>query len=167
MSLPVTFPNVPTRSFPSPPPLPILIPKRSAPGGTAGPGQRLILLRPVRRSSWTRELTPVTPSPSPPSVASRHPRPTAIPLPDPRRRCRSVPWRSWDPGKCAGDLVGRVCRLSESPKGNRAPAQDHALVRGRRTRRPVPAGNNDCAPRPNIRPLLARLIHQGGDPQPA
>ncbi len=31
--------------------------------------------------------------------------------------CRSVPWRPWDPGKCAGDLVGRACRRSESHKG--------------------------------------------------
>ncbi len=73
MSLPVTFPDVPCRSFPSPPLLPILIPKRSAPGGTAGPGQRLILLGTVLPSSRTRELTPVTPSPSPPSVADQSP----------------------------------------------------------------------------------------------
>ncbi len=72
----------------SPPPQAAACPTTTPPSG----GETRRFARPARRSSLARALTPVTPSPSPPSVADQSPSDRVF-LPDPCRRCRSVPRR--------------------------------------------------------------------------
>ncbi|MDP9357301.1 MAG: hypothetical protein M3R02_18835, partial [Chloroflexota bacterium] len=69
----------------------------------------------VLPSSRTREFTPVTPNPSPPSVATRHPRPTAPPSRTRALVAGAFLGGPWDPGNRAGDLVGRACRRLRVP----------------------------------------------------
>ena len=90
-SLHVTFRNVPPGSFPFPPSPPTLLHKRSVWVWRRDLGSARVPPRPVRRSSETREFTPVTPNPSPPSVVAPSP-PDRAPPTDPCLCCRSVPW---------------------------------------------------------------------------
>ncbi len=120
--LPVTSLNVTTGFFPSSSSPPTLQRKRSVLVWRRDLGSARVPPRPVRRSSWTREFTPVTPNPSPPSVSSRNPRPTAFPSSDPRPRCRSVPRRLVRPRQPCREPGREGTPASPSPHPrNRAP----------------------------------------------